>query len=103
MRLREGKDDYHLQTLYAHLLDFWIAGQETTTDTLNWGIIHIVHQPEVQQLLHAELDSVIGSDRLITLADRTALPYANATVNEVMRIANVLQIGRASCRERVSR
>jgi cytochrome P450 len=55
--------------------------KETTTDTLNWGIIHIVHQPEVQQLLHAELDSVIGSDRLITLADRTALPYANATVN----------------------
>ncbi|KAL3097101.1 hypothetical protein niasHS_002817 [Heterodera schachtii] len=42
----------------AHLLDFWIAGQETTTDTLNWGIIHLIHSPRVQQKLHEDLDAV---------------------------------------------
>uniref|UniRef100_A0A914GPT0 Uncharacterized protein n=1 Tax=Globodera rostochiensis TaxID=31243 RepID=A0A914GPT0_GLORO len=56
--------------------------QETTTDTLNWGIIHIIHSPKVQDKLHAELDSVIGTDRLITLFDKVSLPYANSVVNK---------------------
>ncbi|CAK5118439.1 unnamed protein product [Meloidogyne enterolobii] len=66
VKLKDGKEDYDMETLYAHLLDFWIAGQETTTDTLNWGIIHIIHNMNVQDRLHKELDS------------------------EIMRIANVL-------------
>ncbi|KAL3073146.1 hypothetical protein niasHT_035422 [Heterodera trifolii] len=87
---RRGTDNYDIKTLYAHLLDFWIAGQETTTDTLNWGIIHLIHSPRVQQKLHEELDSVIGSDRMITLADKVSLSYSNAVINEIMRIANLL-------------
>uniref|UniRef100_A0A1I8BIY7 Unspecific monooxygenase n=1 Tax=Meloidogyne hapla TaxID=6305 RepID=A0A1I8BIY7_MELHA len=90
IKLRNGKEDYDMETLYAHLLDFWIAGQETTTDTLNWGIIHIIHNINIQEKLHKELDLIIGSDRQITLADKTDLPYSNAVVNEIMRIANVL-------------
>nr|CAD2185018.1 unnamed protein product [Meloidogyne enterolobii] len=90
VKLRDGKEDYDMETLYAHLLDFWIAGQETTTDTLNWGIIHIIHNMNVQDKLHKELDSVIGSNRQITLADKIDLPYSNAVVNEIMRISNVL-------------
>lgn len=41
--------------------------------------------PEVQQKARAELDSVVGSDRLPEFADRDALPYVDAIVKEVAR------------------
>lgn len=41
--------------------------------------------PEVQRAAQAELDEVIGPDRLPELTDREALPYVNAVVKELLR------------------
>ena len=41
--------------------------------------------PEAQAKAQAEIDSVIGTDRLPTLADRDQLPYVEALVKEVFR------------------
>ncbi len=41
--------------------------------------------PDVQRKGQAELDAVVGSDRLPTFADRPNLPYVNAMVKEVLR------------------
>ena len=41
--------------------------------------------PECQSLAQEEIDHVIGPDRLPTFADRAALPYVNAVVQEVLR------------------
>ena len=41
--------------------------------------------PEVVKKAQAEIDSVIGQDRLPSFADRERLPYINAIVLEVMR------------------
>ena len=41
--------------------------------------------PDVQKQAQAELDSVVGTDRLPTLDDRHRLPYLEAVVNEVLR------------------
>jgi len=45
-----------------------------------------VLHPEVQTKAQTEIDRVVGSDRLPTLADRKDLPYIDAILNEVMRI-----------------
>ena len=41
--------------------------------------------PRVQQKAQAELDAVVGPDRLPTFADRPALPYLNALLKELNR------------------
>jgi cytochrome P450 len=50
--------------------------------------------PEVAAEAQAEIDSVVGSDRLPTLADKNNLPYVNALVLEVMRWHAVAPTGR---------
>lgn len=51
---------------------------------------------DVQKKVQAELDAVIGSDRLPMLADRESLPYTNAVVLEVLRWNSVAPTG-SSC------
>ncbi|EIN08237.1 cytochrome P450 [Punctularia strigosozonata HHB-11173 SS5] len=41
--------------------------------------------PEIQKRAQAEIDAVVGTDRLPTLADRDHLPYVDALVKEVFR------------------
>lgn len=45
----------------------------------------MAQHPDKQAKAQAEIDAVIGSDRLPTVADRPALPYVDALVKEVMR------------------
>ena len=45
--------------------------------------------PEIQEKARAELHQVVGTDRLPTLADRANLPFTDATIMEIQRMANV--------------
>ena len=49
--------------------------------------------PDVAQKAQAEIDTVVGQDRLPSFADRERLPYINAIVLEVMRWHSVTPIG----------
>ncbi|KAH7680384.1 Protein CYP-33E1, partial [Aphelenchoides avenae] len=70
--------------------DLFVAGQETTATTLAWGIAYLIHSPDVQRRLHEELAQAIGSDRLITMADRPMLHFTSAVINETQRLCNLL-------------
>uniref|UniRef100_A0A914M7G5 Unspecific monooxygenase n=1 Tax=Meloidogyne incognita TaxID=6306 RepID=A0A914M7G5_MELIC len=85
--------DFTIEQLVGVANDLWFAGQETTSTTLNWGIAFLINNPNVQNKVHAELDSIIGDfDRIITTADRSSLPYLNATINEIQRMANLVPL-----------
>lgn len=49
--------------------------------------------PEAQAKAQAEIDDVVGTDRLPTAADRENLPYVNALFLEVLRWNNVAPLG----------
>lgn len=49
--------------------------------------------PEVAAAAQAEIDSVVGSDKLPTFADRNDLPFVNALVLEVLRWHSVTPTG----------
>ncbi|KAL3089473.1 hypothetical protein niasHS_006857 [Heterodera schachtii] len=44
------------------LLDLFFAGSETTVTTTKWGILLLLHHPEVQQRCHAELMEQLGEE-----------------------------------------
>jgi len=49
--------------------------------------------PEAQKKAQAEIDSVIGTDRLPTYTDRDSLPFVEALVKEVFRWHVILPLG----------
>lgn len=60
--------------------------------------------PDVQRKAQAEIDAVIGNERLPEFSDRHTLPYMNALVKESMRWQSIIplgtQISRSECRPR---
>jgi cytochrome P450 len=53
----------------------------------------MILSPEVVQKAQAEIDAVVGRDRLPSFADRERLPYINAIVLEVVRWHSVTPTG----------
>lgn len=66
--------------------DIIFGGTDTTATTNEWLIYFMINYPDVQRKVHAELDAVIGTDRLPTLQDRPKLTYFFAVLKEVMRM-----------------
>ncbi|CAD5235212.1 unnamed protein product [Bursaphelenchus xylophilus] len=81
---------FTLEQLHGFCFDIWLAGQETTSNTIGWGIAYLIGHPQVQEKIHEELDRVIGSERLITSADRPSLHYLQAVCHEILRLANLV-------------
>ena len=52
-----------LQSLEIVLVDLFVAGSDTTSLTINWTILYLLHYPGVQAKVHAELDRVVGRSR----------------------------------------
>ena len=63
----------------------FMAGHETTANTLAWAWYLLSQAPEVEARLHRELDEVLAG-RAPTLADVPRLRYARAIVEETLRL-----------------
>merc|ERR1712088_632710 len=62
------------------LLDIFSAGVETLKTTLQWAILHMLHNPEVRAKVQKELDTVVGPNHLPTMEDMANLHYTKATI-----------------------
>jgi len=63
----------------------YAAGVDSTASPVQAFILAMVMYPEVQQKAQAEIDAVIGNERLPDFNDRNLLAYVNAVVKEVTR------------------
>ncbi|KAI0657965.1 cytochrome P450 [Cubamyces menziesii] len=73
-------------TIYA-------AGADTTNASVHAFVLAMAMFPEAQRKAQAELDAVVGPDRLPDFSDMNALPYVTALVKEVLRWHVVAPIG----------
>jgi cytochrome P450 len=111
-RRRSGEDRGDLLSLLLHAQDeesgrrmsdhqlrdevmtLFMAGHETTANTLAWVWYLLANHPESEAKLRAELDQVLG-DRPPMIADFPRLRYAGMVVTEALRVyPTVWMLGR---------
>ncbi|KAJ3507528.1 hypothetical protein NMY22_g16902 [Coprinellus aureogranulatus] len=63
----------------------YIAGADTSVASATAFILAMATHPNVQKKAQAEIDTVIGSNRLPLIKDRLSLPYLQAILKEVGR------------------
>ncbi|KAJ8584349.1 cytochrome P450 [Rhizopogon salebrosus TDB-379] len=69
------------------------GGSETTSSTLLVFLLAMVLHPDVQAKAQADIDRVVGQDRLPDFDDRPALPYLDAILRETLRWHPVAPMG----------
>ncbi len=76
---------FSFDNLSSIVQDIFVAGTETVSTTLDWALIYAAYFPLYQKELHAEIDSVLGREKLPTESDRFKLANIEAFLNEAMR------------------
>uniref|UniRef100_A0A8C4WUR2 Cytochrome P450, family 1, subfamily B, polypeptide 1 n=1 Tax=Eptatretus burgeri TaxID=7764 RepID=A0A8C4WUR2_EPTBU len=76
----------------SSMTDVFGASQDTLSTALMWIFLLLVHYPEVQRKVHAEIDRVVGRDRLPLLSDEPRLVYTVAFIFEVMRFSSFIPV-----------
>lgn len=73
------------QQVRDEVMNFLIAGHETTANALSWTWYLLSQHPDVEIQLHQELDRVLAG-RSPTLADMAALPFTENVIRESLRL-----------------
>ncbi len=92
IRLHKSNDPGSLHNpnnMTGQIFLLFLAGTDTTSNTLRWGSQYLVRYPKIQDRLHREIDEVVGRNRLPKLADRLNLPYTQAVIAELHRIISL--------------
>ncbi|TCD70730.1 hypothetical protein EIP91_002106 [Steccherinum ochraceum] len=73
------------------------AGAETTTISLHNFFLAMLHFPQVMRKAQAEIDEVVGRERMPTHVDRAHLPYTSALLKEIFRFMPAASLGLPHC------
>uniref|UniRef100_A0A3B5PRF0 Cytochrome P450 2K4-like n=1 Tax=Xiphophorus maculatus TaxID=8083 RepID=A0A3B5PRF0_XIPMA len=82
---------YHNDNLLVTIMNLFSAGTETTSSTLRWAFLFMAKYPKIQDQVRQELRNVIGS-RQVQVEDRQNLPFTDAVIHEIQRMANILPL-----------
>ena len=83
------------------IADLLFAGTETTANTLIWSIIYLLNHPDVLEKVQEEIDRVLGINKKSSMADKRRMPYVEATIMEIQRIADIVPLAPHSVLEDV--
>nr|XP_056701771.1 cytochrome P450 2D14-like [Euleptes europaea] len=86
------ESSFNEQNLIKLIFDLFMAGTETTSSTILWGLLNLVLHPEVQKKVQEEIEEVLGRDRPPMMEDQTNLPYTNAVIHEIQRCADIVPV-----------
>ncbi|XP_045211516.2 cytochrome P450 2D26-like [Mercenaria mercenaria] len=77
--------------MFRVIIDLFLAGSETTSNTLDWAFLLMIEFPEVQKKCQQEIEKVFG-DKCIEYAERNKLVYVNATIMEIQRYSTIVPL-----------
>ncbi|XAR68413.1 Flavonoid 3',5'-hydroxylase [Bertholletia excelsa] len=95
MANREVPDGSELTMTHvkALLLNWFIAGTDTSAGTVEWALTEMIKNPRILQNAQAEMDQVIGRNRRLEESDLPNLPYLQAICKETFRMHPVVPLG----------
>nr|BED42963.1 cytochrome P450 monooxygenase [Trametes versicolor] len=84
--LNDGQDKPHRENVISGVAAAaYTGGSDTTVSAIGSFFLAMLLYPEVQRKAQAEVDRVVGRDRLPDFSDEGSLPYVSAIVKEVLR------------------
>uniref|UniRef100_A0A7N9C9E2 Cytochrome P450 n=1 Tax=Macaca fascicularis TaxID=9541 RepID=A0A7N9C9E2_MACFA len=91
-RKNNSNSSFDEEYLFYIIGDLFIAGTDTTTNSLLWCLLYMSLNPDVQEKVHEEIERVIGANRAPSLTDKAQMPYTEATIMEVQRLTVVVPL-----------
>ena len=95
-RVQEN-DVFSTYTMNRIIVDLFVAGTETTSSTITWIFLYLLHYPDIQDKCYQEIIKQLGNTKEITASDRDNLPYVNAVIHEIQRVTTVTPLGLPHC------
>ncbi|XP_076802018.1 cytochrome P450 2U1-like [Clavelina lepadiformis] len=77
--------DFSSHQLLEYIRQLFLAGTETTSSTLNWALLCLLHYPESQRKMRKEIIDVIGFEGTASMSHKSSMPYTCAFIHELMR------------------
>ncbi|XP_069500544.1 cytochrome P450 2F2-like [Ambystoma mexicanum] len=96
IKIEQEKDNpssfFNWNTLAMSSVILIFAGTESISTTLRFCFLYMMKNPDVQEKVHEEIDRVIGDHQNPSLQHRSQMPYTQAVIHEVQRIADVIPL-----------
>ncbi|XP_033494312.2 cytochrome P450 2F2-like isoform X2 [Epinephelus lanceolatus] len=83
--------------LLMFILDLHFAGTDTTSNTLLTGFLYLMAYPHIQERCQQEIDQVLEKKDHASYDDRHNMPYMQAVIHEVQRVANTVPLSVYHC------
>ncbi|XP_055385564.1 probable cytochrome P450 305a1 [Condylostylus longicornis] len=74
------------------ILDIFIAGAQTTSNTLDLALMMMVVRPDIQEKIQCEIDSKLSSKDFSVADSKIKLPFTEAFLMEVQRFFHIVPI-----------
>ena len=79
-------------TIFDFMREFpFLLGGQSNSVILSFLLMMVVN-PEVQKKAQAQIDTVVGGNRLPMIEDRASLPYIDAVLRETLRYSSVVPL-----------
>ncbi|XP_056011253.1 cytochrome P450 2U1-like isoform X2 [Ostrea edulis] len=90
-RAKEEDTTFSDEQLNHSVRDFFGAGTETTSTTLRWMLLYLIHHQDWQKRLQNDIDDVIGQGQP-KMEHKDKLPRVEAFILEVQRLGNLVPL-----------